>query len=251
MVTANDIVAAIEDNITFGFNEIRLNSEYKELMKLEPKLENTVQLFAFGTIEHYFTNKCDFIELSNAALSKLRKLSLVSYALEGNFYTYADLLKKLGLESPIELERLIVESTYDNVLDAKLYNKEGFIRIFSSSGRDVLLEGEDSRFGATKVSDLIEGLDKFNSKIQKAFSYINHIDNCVKEVPEKEGEETDTTLEEPQPRERLSSSASSNAPVPSEAHISDPVVSEVTASFSASSSSSKSSNNRKRKIENK
>jgi hypothetical protein len=84
MTTTQQIIQALEDDTTFGFGEIRLNPSLSSLFQQNEKLHNTVLLFCFGSYEDYIEYKDDFIELSTAAIYKLKQLTLVSEASESN-----------------------------------------------------------------------------------------------------------------------------------------------------------------------
>lgn len=82
MSLKEQILAQFEDETTLGFNEIRKDSQYLALFAEEPRWLHTVELFCFGEYSDY--NTTDYIELTPAALFKLRKLTMASECLKQN-----------------------------------------------------------------------------------------------------------------------------------------------------------------------
>ncbi|CCH45611.1 COP9 signalosome complex subunit 7 [Wickerhamomyces ciferrii] len=178
------ILNKLEDQTTFGFNELRTSINN---IDIDQKLKSTLELFCFGTIQDYNHHKERYLELSSKAEFKLLQLSIVSKALLSNQYNYNTLLSFLGIENIQILEKLIIESIYSNILDAKLFNQEQILKINYSIGRDVLLENDDlekieQQYGKiVKINDLIDGLNKFGGKIDKGIDYIDEISNNLKD----------------------------------------------------------------------
>lgn len=118
----------------------------------------------------------------------------------------------LCIRSTPELERLITESIYSKIIDAKLYNQEEFVRIYSSIGRDVLLNHEpDKKYGTNKrISDLIGGLQAFGARVEKGQQYINEVRSSVvtddaANSPSKEDTPTPMTTSEASASDSLDS----------------------------------------------
>lgn len=88
---------------------------------------------------------------------------------------------ELYIGSTPELERLITESIYSNIIDAKLYNEQEYVKIYSSIGRDVLLNDEqDNKYGPNiRVSDLVKGLEAFGQRVDRALDYISEVDSSI------------------------------------------------------------------------
>lgn len=100
----------------------------------------------------------------------------------------------LYIDSTPDLERLITESIYSNIIDAKLYNEQEYVKVYSSIGRDVLLNDEpEKKYGPnTKVSDLIVGLEAFGERVDRALEYINEVDSSIN----KDDTTTETSKEQ-------------------------------------------------------
>jgi len=87
----------------------------------------------------------------------------------------------LRIQSTPDLERLITESIYSGILDAKLYNEQEFIKVYSSIGRDVLLNNEPGKkYGPNRrVFDLVKGLESFGGRVDKGLEYITEVKNNI------------------------------------------------------------------------
>lgn len=181
-MSLENILQVLEDESTFGFGEIRLSTSFKELFKKNEKLYNTINLFSFGSYTDYIGKKEKYIELTEGAIFKLRQLTLMSEALDDNTLSYDLLQDKLILGNDQELERLIVESIYSDIIEAKIYSQERYIKISTCRGRDVLLSSEEipDYDKIMTIEDLLAGLEKFNRRIDKAFEYTEQISNHLR-----------------------------------------------------------------------
>ncbi|KAH3684973.1 hypothetical protein WICPIJ_004052 [Wickerhamomyces pijperi] len=184
MSLTDQILHQLQDTTTFGFNEIRLNPDYEQLLKEDKLLSNTIELFCFGDYQYYMDNQSSLLQLPDAALNKIRKLTLLSEALKSNCFSYEHLKSKVFIDSNSELERLLTESIYQNIIEAKINSYEQLIKINTTQGRDILLT-EDPNFtdiqrkfpNVQTDKDLLEKLAKFKLKIAKANEYLDDIKN--------------------------------------------------------------------------
>ncbi|CAM9023036.1 unnamed protein product [Wickerhamomyces anomalus] len=176
-VEAHDrILAALSDKSTFGFNELRLDKSVNDVLGDEVKIKNTLELFSFGSIKDY----------------------------NGDV---------LNIDSTPELERLITKSIYSRIIDAKLYNEQGVVQVYSSIGRDVLLDNEtEKKYGSNKrVSDLIQGLRSFGAKVEKGQKYIDEVQSSIT----KEEMTTTTSLNNTYSGEETTPTPSGSSPTKS------------------------------------
>lgn len=95
---------------------------FKELSKspeTKPYLD-ALHLFAYGTYGDYLKQQATLPKLSEKQLSKLRQLTIVSFAEHQKQIRYETLLEKLGMHSLRQLEDLIIEAIYENIIQVHL-----------------------------------------------------------------------------------------------------------------------------------
>ncbi|XP_015903430.1 COP9 signalosome complex subunit 7b isoform X2 [Parasteatoda tepidariorum] len=96
-----------------------------------------LHLFAFGTYSNYLENKDQFPELSPAMINKLRHLTIVSLATKDKCIPYSKLLKELDLKNLRELEDLIIDVIYADIVQGKLDQKNNRLEVDYTLGRDI------------------------------------------------------------------------------------------------------------------
>lgn len=102
-----------------------------------------LQIFAYGTYADFIEHRQSFPQLSDAQLNKLRQLTLVTLASKMKHIKYTTLLAELGLVHVRQLEDLIIEAIYANVIQGKLDQKNQMLEVDSAMGRDVKPEEVD------------------------------------------------------------------------------------------------------------
>lgn len=98
---------------------------------------NLLDLFAFGTYASYHNNKAKFPLLTPAMITKLRHLTIVSLATKTKCIPYSTLLKELDMRNLRELEDLIIEVIYADVVRGKLDQKNNQLEVDYTIGRDI------------------------------------------------------------------------------------------------------------------
>ncbi|XP_050050506.1 COP9 signalosome complex subunit 7b [Dermacentor andersoni] len=98
---------------------------------------NLLNLFAFGTYATYHENKSQFPPLTPAMITKLRHLTIVSLATKTKCIPYSTLLKELDMKNLRELEDLIIDVIYADVVRGKLDQKNNQLEVDYTIGRDI------------------------------------------------------------------------------------------------------------------
>lgn len=75
--------------------------------------------------------------LTAEQLTKLRQLSIVTYASQHKELTYAKLMQELDVGSVRELEDLIIECVYQGLIFARLDQQRGVVEVQYASSRDI------------------------------------------------------------------------------------------------------------------
>ncbi|XP_066975594.1 COP9 signalosome complex subunit 7b isoform X1 [Macrobrachium rosenbergii] len=96
-----------------------------------------LQLFAYGVYGDYVKESAKFPPLTSAMLTKLRHLTIVSMATGQKRIPLVTLGNQLGLTSNRELEDLIIEAMYTDIVHGKLDQKNGILELDYAIGRDI------------------------------------------------------------------------------------------------------------------
>jgi COP9 signalosome complex subunit 7 len=111
---------------TFVFAELLSAPQIQALSSSEEYSSHLtlLKIFSYGTYADYKSTS-SLPELNEAQTLKLRQLSFLSLAKKPADLTYANLLKALGLETPRELEDLVIAAIYGGLVNATLdpYNQ--------------------------------------------------------------------------------------------------------------------------------
>ncbi|KAF8551930.1 hypothetical protein OG21DRAFT_1605036 [Imleria badia] len=96
-----------------------------------------LQLFSYRTFRDYQEHKDALPPLNRAQITKLKYLTIVTLATERHILPYSLLLQELQLDTIRELEDLIIDAIYLDVLRGKLDQKEQQLEIEYTMGRDL------------------------------------------------------------------------------------------------------------------
>ncbi|KAJ1916840.1 hypothetical protein IWQ60_007981 [Tieghemiomyces parasiticus] len=119
----------------FAFTEL-LHSPAVQQLKDTPAY-SLIELFAFGNWRQWHDNHRKTIPLNAAQELKLRQLSLLSLANHSKTLTYASMQRELGLVSTAELESVIIDAFYQEIIQGKLSQARQELALESAVGRDV------------------------------------------------------------------------------------------------------------------
>lgn len=102
----------------------------------EPYLE-LLKLFAYGTWQDYKGRAAQLPALSSAQAAKLKKLSVVTLSAQSRSIAYDALMKELEVSSVREIENLLIECFYGQLLQGKLDQAAGQLEVHHAFGRDI------------------------------------------------------------------------------------------------------------------
>ncbi|KIJ21357.1 hypothetical protein PAXINDRAFT_164882 [Paxillus involutus ATCC 200175] len=151
----------------FVFAELLELPNIQELANNEqhaPSL-SLLQFFSYRTYRDYLENKDSLPSLNQAQTTKLRYLTIVTLAAERRILPYSLLLQELQVESIRELEDLIIDAIYLDILRGKLDQKEQQLEIEYTMGRDLEPEKLESVLAAlhnwaTTTASVLAELDQ-------------------------------------------------------------------------------------------
>ncbi|KDR12141.1 COP9 signalosome complex subunit 7a [Zootermopsis nevadensis] len=98
---------------------------------------HALHLFAYGTYRQYLENKAKLLELTPVQKKKLQHLTVVTLATKNKCIPYAVLLQELDIKNVRDLEDLIIEAIYADIIHGKLDQKNSQLEIDYAIGRDI------------------------------------------------------------------------------------------------------------------
>lgn len=101
---------------------------------------NTLNLFAYGTYRQYLSNRSKFIDLTDIQRKKLQHLTIVTLATKMKCIPYSVLLQELDVKNVRDLEDLIIEAVYSDIIQGKLDQKNSQLEVDYAIGRDIRQE---------------------------------------------------------------------------------------------------------------
>ncbi|KAF9913790.1 COP9 signalosome complex subunit 7a [Lobosporangium transversale] len=110
--------------------DLKANPEHSRYYRL-------LEIFSFGTFQDYQQNKDSLPEISDTQRTKLQQLSIVTLSERTRAIPYKDLLEYLEIDNVRQLEDLIMDAIYQNVINANLDQKLKLVEVHSAMGRDL------------------------------------------------------------------------------------------------------------------
>lgn len=99
---------------------------------------NTLNLFAYGTYKQYLENKDKLFDLTPIQKKKLQHLTIVTLATKSKCIPYSVLLEELDVKNVRDLEDLIIEAVYADIIHGKLDQRNSQLEVdYAGLGRDV------------------------------------------------------------------------------------------------------------------
>ncbi|PNF31470.1 COP9 signalosome complex subunit 7a [Cryptotermes secundus] len=98
---------------------------------------HALHLFAYGTYRQYLENKAKLLELTPVQKKKLQHLTIVTLATKNKCIPYAVLLQELDIKNVRDLEDLIIEAIYADIIHGKLDQKHSQLEVDYAIGRDI------------------------------------------------------------------------------------------------------------------
>lgn len=100
----------------------------------------TLNLFAYGTYKDYLQNKDDYLELTPLMKKKLQHLTIATLATQEKCIPYNVLLDELEIKNVRDLEDLVIEAIYADIIHGKLDQECKRVEVDVALGRDARLE---------------------------------------------------------------------------------------------------------------
>ncbi|XP_068633439.1 COP9 signalosome complex subunit 7b [Battus philenor] len=132
----------------------------------------TLNLFAYGTYKEYLENKADYLELTPAQCKKLQHLTIATLATQEKCIPYSVLLKELDIKNVRDLEDLIIEAIYADIIHGKLDQECKRVEVDVALGRDARLE--DASGIADVLADWCNACEAVLNSVDRHIQRANH-----------------------------------------------------------------------------
>jgi len=135
----------------------------------------TLELFCYGRYSDFSKNKDEFSNLTDKQSRKLKQLSIVSLANENRVIPYNNLQTELDVPNLRDLEDLVIDAFYRNIVTGKLDHANSQLQVDSAIGRDVRPAEIDSmirslRNWEVQAKNLLTLLEKQTSDARKTMA---------------------------------------------------------------------------------
>ncbi|KAL0058623.1 hypothetical protein AAF712_014694 [Marasmius tenuissimus] len=179
----------------FVFGELLQLPNVQELGKNQEQEKHLslLQLFAYKTYGDYLKHQDQLPPLNPAQVTKLKHLSIVTLAADKRILPYSELMTALQTPTIRELEDLIIDAIYLDILRGKLDQKEEQLEVEYTMGRDIEPE---------KLGDLLAALKDWCTTaavlqtLDEKVASINTEANSAKARQESQEKEIQATLKE-------------------------------------------------------
>lgn len=129
---------ALDHSAVFVFGEL-LDCPNVQALGNTPeglRLLELMRIFAYGTYLDYIAKRNELPELGAAQLRKLQLLTIVSLATKEKHIKFSDMQVALGVSNTRELEDVIIESIYQNLIVGKMDQESQCLIVESCACRD-------------------------------------------------------------------------------------------------------------------
>ncbi|KAI0307461.1 hypothetical protein B0F90DRAFT_1620707 [Multifurca ochricompacta] len=150
------VLDAISAPGVYFFAELLDSPNVKELTISEQYRAHhaLLEVFTYKTYQDYLQYKVALPELSSVQTTKLKHLSLLSYAVQQRVIPYSFLQTNLDIPTIRQLEDLIIDAIYLDIIRGKLDQKEQQFEVEYTIGRDVPPEA---------ITDILASLENWSS----------------------------------------------------------------------------------------
>lgn len=132
-----------------------------------------LHIFSYGVYADYMSRQSELPLLSSPMCAKLRSLTLISMAEKTKRIMYQTLLQELCMSSRRELEDLIIDVIYAKAVTGKMDQKNYWLEVESTIGRDIKPEQLDSV--AAVLTAWCENCDNVLSSIESQIGIANSL----------------------------------------------------------------------------
>jgi len=124
---------------------------------------HALRMFSQGTYLDYLDKKEYLPELTEPQMKKLQYLTIVTLANKMKRIPYDVLLKELDVDNVRDLEDLIIEAIYSNVVSGELDQQSDYLEVDWTVGRDV---------GSNDIDNMIDTLQQWCDSCESVLSTV-------------------------------------------------------------------------------
>ncbi|CAG2100232.1 unnamed protein product [Medioppia subpectinata] len=149
-----------------NIQELATNADHKPYYEL-------LLVFAFGTYRQYLARSGELPALTDAMRTKLRHLTIVSMATKRKHIPYEQLLEELDVKNLRQLEDIIIDVIYANVVTGKMDQLNNRLEIEQTIGRDI--RKDDLKTVANILNEWCRNCDNVLRNIETQIANANHM----------------------------------------------------------------------------
>ena len=148
----------------------------------ESKHYQTLQLFAFDTYKKHKESPQKYIDMKPQQIKKLKMITIADMASHSKVLDYEDLMRVLDIKDLRELEDLIIDCIYNELLKGQLDQKNKQLHVEHTYGRDMRNQDLDAMLN--KLSQWDAQLEHTQHVIEKQIQDCNQnvLNNYEKQV---------------------------------------------------------------------
>jgi len=180
----------------YVFGELLTVDSIKSLSKKGGEAQQyfeILEIFAYGKYNDFKVKQNDLPKLTDKQSKKLKQLTIASLASDSHVIPYSLLIKELDIVELRELEDLVIDALYKDIVVGKLDHERKVFQVDSAIGRDLRPEDMDRMIGTLlswqKQSEaLLKNInDSMNSSQQRRQELQNHKKDFEKKLEEAKG----------------------------------------------------------------
>jgi len=130
-------------------------------------------VFAYGTYRQYLSRSAELPPLTDPMRTKLRQLTIVSLATKRKHIPYEQLLEELDVKTMRELEDIIIDVIYANVVTGKMDQLNNRLEIEQTIGRDI--RRDDLQTVSNVLSEWCRNCDNVLRNIEQQIANANQM----------------------------------------------------------------------------
>eukprot|EP01123_Difflugia_compressa_P006693 TRINITY_DN1902_c0_g1_i1.p1 TRINITY_DN1902_c0_g1~~TRINITY_DN1902_c0_g1_i1.p1 ORF type:complete len:281 (-),score=67.43 TRINITY_DN1902_c0_g1_i1:175-1017(-) len=160
----------------FVFGELLALDNVKSLAQKGGECQQHFQLleiFAYGTYSDYKAKQNDLPKLSDKQAKKLKQLTIATLASQSHVIPYSALVKELDITELRQLEDLIIDALYKDIVVGKLDSEKQVFQVDAALGRDLKPTDMDNMITSLLAwqnqSEVL--LKTIDEKMQQAHNY--------------------------------------------------------------------------------
>jgi len=135
-----------------------------------------LEIFAYGSYNDYKVKQNELPKLTDKQAKKLKQLTIASLASDNHVIPYSLLLKELDISELRELEDLVIDALYKDIVVGKLDHERKVFQVDSAIGRDL------------RPGDMDKMISTLQSWQKQSETLLKKIDDSIKDAQARRNE---------------------------------------------------------------